>query len=58
MTMLPKPFEPRELSLRIANILKRSAAAGAAASRVRCGSGLSCIIWRAANYARARTSFA
>ena len=41
---LSKPFEPRELSLRIANILKRAQPAGRAAGRSRCASGPSSII--------------
>ena len=41
---LSKPFEPRELSLRIANILKRAQPARRAAGRDRCASGRSCFI--------------
>ena len=41
---LAKPFEPRELSLRIANILKRAQAGGGAAGRSRCASASSCFI--------------
>jgi two-component system phosphate regulon response regulator OmpR len=46
-----KPFEPRELSLRIANILKR------ARRWRRCGSVTSCFTSPAANSSAARMSF-
>ena len=50
---LAKPFEPRELSLRVANILKR--ARPPAASPVNwCASVRSFFIWRAANCAAAK----
>ena len=55
---LSKPFEPRELSLRIANILKRAQPARQRRRRNRCASDRSSIIWRAANCARARRSSA
>ena len=47
-----KPFEPRELSLRIANILKRTHAGAGADDRSRCASAISCFISRAANCKR------
>ena len=50
---LAKPFEPRELSLRVANILKR-ARPPPRRRRNRCASVRSCFIWRAANCAAAK----
>ena len=47
-----KPFEPRELSLRIANILKRAQPAAAAAGRIGALRRRSSFISRAANCAR------
>ena len=49
-----KPFEPRELSLRIANILKRAKPAAGSAGRNRCASDRSCFISAAPNCAAAR----
>ena len=49
-----KPFEPRELSLRIANILKRAQPAAAAPAPSRCASGRSCSISGAASCGAAR----
>ena len=50
-----KPFEPRELVLRIGNILKRGAPPPVRDAGVRSRSGLTSIISSAANCARART---
>ena len=53
---VPKPFEPRELSLRIANILKRAQPPAAAAASESVRFGRSCSTSRAASCAAARRS--